>query len=66
MVLPERADIESALAYPEGAAGRLMQRSLVKVPSDWSVGEVIDYCREASDLPEDKAATLVFYCSGPG
>ena len=21
---------------------------------------------EASELPEDKAATLVFYCSGPG
>ena len=49
----ERADIESTLAYPEGTAGRLMQRSLVKVPSDWNVGQVIDYCREASDLPDD-------------
>ncbi|HYC65516.1 MAG TPA: magnesium transporter, partial [Reyranellaceae bacterium] len=49
----ERADIESALAYPEDTAGRLMQRSLVKVPDGWSVGQVIDHCREASDLPDD-------------
>lgn len=49
----ERADIESTLAYPDGTAGRLMQRSLVKVPETWSVGEVIDYCREATDLPDD-------------
>lgn len=49
----ERADIEKALAYPEDTAGRLMQRALVKVPDHFTVGEVIDYCREASDLPED-------------
>ncbi|MDP2329685.1 MAG: magnesium transporter [Reyranella sp.] len=49
----KRAAIESALAYPEGTAGRLMQRSLVKVPDDWAVGQVIDYCREATDLPDD-------------
>jgi magnesium transporter len=49
----ERADIEQALAYPEDSAGRLMQRSLVKVSDDWSVGKVIDHCREASDLPDD-------------
>src|SRR5262249_36763463 len=49
----ERAEIESALAYPDGSAGRLMQRSLVEVPDRWTVGEVIDHCREATDLPED-------------
>jgi magnesium transporter len=49
----ERAEIESALAYPDGSAGRLMQRSLVKVPDRWTVGEVIDHCREATDLPDD-------------
>ncbi len=49
----ERADIESALAYPDGTAGRLMQRSLVKVLDNWTVGQVIDYCREATDLPDD-------------
>jgi magnesium transporter len=49
----ERADIERALAYPEDTAGRLMQRSLVKVADTWTVGEVIDHCREATDLPDD-------------
>lgn len=49
----ERAEIESVLAYPEDTAGRMMQRSLVKVPDRWTVGEVIDHCREATDLPDD-------------
>jgi magnesium transporter len=49
----ERGEIEEALAFPEDSAGRLMQRSLVKVPDGWTVGQVIDYCREATDLPED-------------
>jgi magnesium transporter len=49
----KRDDIERALAYPEGTAGRLMQRSLVKVPDGWTVGQVIDHCREATDLPDD-------------
>lgn len=49
----ERAEIEQALAYPEDTAGRLMQTALVKVPDYWTVGQVIDYCREASDLPDD-------------
>jgi magnesium transporter len=49
----ERADIERALAYPEYTAGRLMQSSLVKVADNWTVGQVIDYCREATDLPDD-------------
>src|SRR5258708_38609293 len=30
-----------------------MQRSLVKVPDGWTVGQVIDHCREATDLPDD-------------
>ena len=49
----ERAEIERALAYPDGSAGRIMQRSLVEVHDRWTVGEVIDHCREATDLPED-------------
>ena len=31
----------------------MMQRSLVKVPDSWTVGQVIDHCREATDLPDD-------------
>jgi magnesium transporter len=54
MPAAERAEIEQALAYDEGTAGRLMQRELVAVPQSWSVGEVIDYLRESADeLPED-------------
>ncbi len=49
----DRAAIEETLAYPEGTAGRLMQRALVAVPDTWTVGEVIDHCREARDLPDD-------------
>ena len=60
----ERADIERALSYPEDSAGRLMQRSLVKVPQSWSVGQVIDYCREAGDLPDDVYDLFVIDRSG--
>lgn len=60
----ERADIESTLAYPEGTAGRLMQRSLVKVPDGWTVGQVIDHCREATDLPDDVYDIFVVDSSG--
>ncbi|MCW5734775.1 MAG: magnesium transporter [Enhydrobacter sp.] len=60
----DRADIEKALAYPEDSAGRLMQRSLVKVPQTWSVGQVIDYCREAGDLPDDVYDLFVIDRSG--
>ncbi|WP_395713286.1 magnesium transporter [Reyranella sp.] len=60
----ERADIESTLAYPEGTAGRLMQRSLVKVPDGWTVGQVIDHCREATDLPDDVYDIFVVDATG--
>ena len=60
----ERSEIERALAYPEDSAGRMMQRSLVKVPQSWSVGQVIDYCREADDLPEDVYDLFVVDRSG--
>ena len=46
----DRAVIESALAYPEESAGRLMQRELVAVPEHMSVGDLIDYLRERDEL----------------
>ena len=45
--------LEESLSYPEDSAGRLMQREIVVVPSAWSVGETIDFMREAEDLPDD-------------
>lgn len=49
----DRAAIESALAYPEESAGRLMQRDLVAVPQHMTVGQVIDYLRDNHDLTAD-------------
>jgi magnesium transporter len=46
----DRAAIESALAYPEETAGRLMQRELIAVPEHLTVGDLIDYLRERDDL----------------
>ena len=46
----DRAAIESALAYPEESAGRLMSRDLIAVPEHLTVGGLIDYLRENADL----------------
>lgn len=48
----DRVAVEQALAYPEHAAGRLMQRETVKAPDHWTVGDAIDFMRESDDLPE--------------
>ena len=42
----DRAAIESALAYPEESAGRLMSRDFIAVPEHMTVGHLIDYLRE--------------------
>ncbi|MXO73646.1 magnesium transporter [Altererythrobacter aerius] len=44
----DRAAIESALAYPEETAGRLMSREFVAVPEHLTVGDLIDYLRDAN------------------
>lgn len=49
----DRAAIESALAYPEETAGRLMQRELVAVPEHMRVGDLIDYLRDHDELPTE-------------
>lgn len=48
----ERAALQRNLDYPEETAGRLMQADFVAVPPFWSVGQVIDHMRDASDLPD--------------
>ena len=45
--------LEEGLSYPEDSAARIMQREFTAVPSDWSVGQTIDYLRESKDLPEE-------------
>ena len=49
----DRAAIESALAYPEETAGRLMSRDFVAVPEHLRVGDLIDYLRTDSELPAE-------------
>ena len=46
----ERAQIERSLEYPEDSAGRLMQTDFIAVPPFWSVGQTIDFMREAEGL----------------
>jgi magnesium transporter len=48
----DRAAVQRNLHYPEETAGRLMQADFVAVPPFWTVGQVIDFARDAADLPE--------------
>ena len=48
----ERIALERSLEYPEDSAGRIMQTDLIAVPPFWSVGQTIDYMREADDMPD--------------
>ena len=45
--------LQEGLSYPEDSAARIMQREFTAVPSDWTVGQTIDYLREEKDLPEE-------------
>lgn len=45
----DRAAIESALAYPEETAGRLMSRDFIAVPEHLTVGELLAYLRRDDD-----------------
>ncbi|MCW1430474.1 magnesium transporter [Novosphingobium sp. JCM 18896] len=46
----DRAAIETALAYPEETAGRLMSRDFVAVPEHMTVGDLIDFLRDDRQL----------------
>ena len=45
--------LEEGLSYPEDSAARIMQREFTAVPSNWSVGQTIDYLRENKELPKE-------------
>ena len=49
----DRFVFQESLSYPEDTAARLMQREFTAIPSNWSVGQTIDYLRENKDLPEE-------------
>lgn len=48
-----RRNLQESLSYDEDTAGRLMQRDFVAVPAFWSMGQVIDYLRDAEELPDE-------------
>ncbi len=48
----DRRAIEESLSFPEGSAGRLMQREVVQAPEFWTVGDAIDFMRSSDDLPQ--------------
>ena len=45
--------LQEGLSYPEDSAARIMQREFTAVPSNWTVGQTIDYLREDKDLPQE-------------
>ena len=49
----DRFLLEEGLSFPEDSAARIMQREFTAVPSDWTVGQTIDYLRENKDLPKE-------------
>ena len=49
----DRFLLEEGLSFPEDSAARIMQREFTAIPSDWTVGQTIDYLRESKDLPQE-------------
>ena len=49
----DRFALLESLSYPEDSAARIMQREFTVIPSNWSVGQTIDFLRENKDLPEE-------------
>ena len=49
----DRFLLQEGLNSPEDSAARIMQREFTAIPSNWSVGQTIDYLRENKDLPEE-------------
>ena len=49
----DRFALLESLSYPEDTAARIMQREFTAIPSNWSVGQTIDYLRDNKDLPDE-------------
>jgi len=57
--IKDRFLLEEGLSYPKDSAARIMQREFAAIPSDWLVGQTIDYLRENKDLPEEFSEIFV-------
>jgi len=49
----ERLALRRSLDFPDDTAGRRMQTEFIAIPPFWTIGQTIDYMREADDLPDD-------------
>ena len=49
----DRVQLQRVLDYPEDSAGRRMQTDFIAVPPFWTIGQTIDYLRDAEDLPDE-------------
>jgi len=49
----DRFALLESLSYPEDTAARIMQREFTAIPSNWLVGQTIDYLRDNKDLPSE-------------
>ncbi len=49
----DRFILQEGLNSPEDSAARIMQREFTAIPSNWSVGQTIDYLRENKELPDE-------------
>ncbi|MEO0636683.1 MAG: magnesium transporter [Pseudomonadota bacterium] len=55
----DQSKLRRSLDYPEETAGRRMQTECIAVPPFWTVGQTIDYMREAKHLPDDFSQIFV-------
>lgn len=54
----KQKELNEGLSYPEGSAGRLMQKNFISVPENWSVKHALDFIQKEQD-PTD--ISEVFY-----
>jgi magnesium transporter len=54
-----RADVEEALSYPEGSAGRLMRFDVIEVRADIDLHTVLRYLRRHKKLPDHTDGLMV-------
>lgn len=57
--IADRIKLQRSLDYPDESAGRIMQSDFIAIPPFWTVGQTIDYMREAQDLPDQFYELLV-------
>lgn len=51
----KQKELKEGLSYPEGSAGRLMQKEFISVPENWTIAQTIKYIQEKQDkgdIPE--------------